>query len=987
MERLSKSTNQRGQLLVEMLLAIAITAIMLPALLTGLFSSKQGKAQQGQRVQAVALMKEAEEVVRNVRGQGWSLFSVNGTYHPLISGNNWAFASGSETVNGLTRTITVSDVYRDSNGAIVDNGGTFDPSTKKVYIQVTWGQPYASSVDSTIYVTRYLQNAVKTQTTEADFNAGTLSDTSVTNSSGGEITLAPNTKGKWCSPSFSSATITLPDGPPVAVSATASAQSINIPNDVFVAISPNTTNSYKLAHVKVTANTDPPVPTLRGTFTLDATKYSNPGWVPSTPGLDNSFITNAVKYYKSSSGKLYALIATTKPDHEVIAVLVDDNDPSNDNTNNGEYQDYVNKIYKYWTYFDTKIYQPGTGLDTGFLSPTANAADSGGDGNGYETNATRAYSSNNSYATDTNSGNGTGTNCTGSDKDRHRFYNYGISLPTGGTIDGIEVRIDGKTDSTTGTPKICVQLSWDGGTTWTSAQSTGNLTTSNATYTLGSASDNWGRTWSNSDFSDANFRVRVIDVASTTSRTFSLDWVAVKVHFSGGTLTTSDQAPYGAGAASIAVLDDKGYAISGGFLYTFDLSNIDSKTPSNGLDMVGCRIELDGYDCNATTSKIRKYAAGSTGTNWGSESAGQTACVDGGNTQIYADNDIYPVKVGANTYVYVAVGAGTDPEFDIANVSSVPSGSTSPAVSNTTCGTIASGNAGWKRISSLDFNSNANTQETANSVFASPDATRAYISSNGTVDANNDGVPDSWQFYILDTSNKSAPKFLTGTPSSGATSGYYYGSGANAELYPRRSLTVFNGSRAIIVGKDGISNSNNASEYQVINISNESSPTYCGSLDFNQGFSDLASVTEADNDKFAYLVSNTGANELKIIQGGPDGTYLDTGTYESAPQDLGSVAALNRLSTTTTVPANSTLQFQVAATMPVNGSCTNASYVYVGPDGTANTFFPSSGGAIPLTGIAGFQNPAQCVRYKAFLSTTDFNVTPTILDANINYSP
>ncbi len=984
---LLKLTNQKGQLLVEMLLAIAITAIMLPALLTGLFSSKQGKAQQGQRVQAVALMKEAEEVVRNVRGQGWSLFSVNGTYHPLITGNNWAFASGSETVNGLTRTITVSDVYRDANGVVVENGGTFDPSTKKVYIQVTWGQPYASSVDSTIYVTRYLQNTAKTQTSVADFNSGTLSDASVTDTSGGEITLAPNTKGKWCSPSFSAATITLPDGPPVAVSATASAMSITIPNDVFVATSPTASNSVKLAHIKVTADTDPPVPTQRGIFTLDPAKYSNVSLVPSTPGLDNSFITNAVKYYKSGSGKLYALLATTKSDHEVIAILVDDNDSSNDSTNNGEYQDYVNKIYKYWTYFDTKIYQPGTGLDTGFLNPTSNAADSGGDGNGYETNPTRAYSSNNSYATDSNSGNGTGTNCTGADKDKHQFYNYGMSLPGGTTVDGIEVRIDAKADSTTGSPKICVQLSWDGGASWTTTKTTSNLTTSNATYTLGTASDNWGRTWSDTDFSNSNFRVRVIDVASDTSRDFSLDWASVKVHYSGGTLTTSDQAPYGAGAASIAVLDDKGYVVSGGFLYTFDLSNIDSKSQNNGLDMVGCRIELDGLDCNATTSRVRKYAAGNTGTNWGSESAGQAACMDGGNTQIYADNDIYPVKVGSSTYVYAAVGAGTDPEFDIANVTSIPNGSTSPAVSNNTCGTIASGNSGWKRISSLDFNSNASTQETANSVFASPDGTRAYISSNGTVDANGDGNPDSWQFYILDTSNKSALKFLTGTPSSGATSGYYYGSGANAELYPRRSLTVFNGSRAIVVGKDGISNSNNATEYQVVNISNESSPTYCGSLDFNQGFSDLASVTEADNDKFAYLVSNTGINELKIIQGGPDGTYLDTGTYESSPQDLGIAAVLNRLSTNATVPANSTLQFKVAATMPVNGSCTNAVYVYVGPDGTENTFFPSTGGPIPLTGVSGFQNPAQCVRYKAFLSTTDFNVTPTILDANINYSP
>ena len=33
--------------------------------------------------------------------------------------------------------------------------------------------------------------------------------------------------------------------------------------------------------------------------------------------------------------------------------------------------------------------------------------------------------------------------------------------------------------------------------------------------------------------------------------------------------------------------------------------NIDSKSISDGLDMVGCRIELDGYDCNTSKSKIK----------------------------------------------------------------------------------------------------------------------------------------------------------------------------------------------------------------------------------------------------------------------------------------------------------------------------------------------------------------------------------------------
>ncbi len=976
---------QSGALLIEILLVIALAAIMLPALLTGLFTSSQGKAQQKQRVEAVALLKEGEEIVRNIREKDWSSFSTNGTYHPVTSNNAWDFASGSEIINGITRTITISDVYRDANGVLVTSGGTIDPSSKRVYIQLSWGDPYPSSVDSTIFVTRHLSNAANTQTTLAEFSAGTTVNTDIVNTSGGEITLLSNNKAKWCSPSLSSATISLPDGPPVAVAATVSA-SVTNPNSVFVATAPTTATSVKLAFVHVTANADPPVPSLKGIFTLDAAQYSAPGLIPSGVGLDNNFKTNDVKYYKSSSGKMYALLATDKPDTEIVAVLVDDNDSSNDNTNNGEYQDYVNGIYKYWTFFNTSLYSPSTVLSTPLEDPSGNSADSGGDGDGFASNSTRAYSDNSSFAVDSNSGNNTGTNCTGGDKDKHRYYNYGFNVPSGATIHGIEVHLDARVDSTSNSPFMCVQLSWDGGSTWTTTKSTSTLTTNEATYTLGGASDNWGRTWNNGEFSNSNFRVRVINVASSTSRDFSLDWAPVKVYYSGGSL--NDQAPFGYGATSVAVLGNMGYMSSGGYLYTFDLSNIDSKTTASGLDMVGCRIQLDGYDCNPGSGTNRKYSAGQTGTSWGdTTSPAHNDCSDGGNIELYASNDIYPVQVGANTYVYVAVGAGTNPEFDIVNVSSIPDGNSSPAISNSSCGRISGGNASWKVGGTFDFNSNSGTEEAANSVFANSDGTRAYISSNGGIDGNGDGQGDSKQFYILNTSTKTAPAFLSGTPSSGPSSGFYYGTGANAQQYPRRSLTVLNGQRAVLVGKDGITDANDAEEYQVLNINNEATPLYCSGIDFDQGFNDLTSVSEADTDNFVYMVANTTVNELKIIQGGPDGTYLESGTYESSTQDIGSVVALNRLTTTTSLPANTNILYQVAATLPISGSCSGVSFNYVGPDGTAGSYFPSTGGQIPFSSSGGFVNPAQCVRYKAFLSTTDYNVTPQLLDASINYSP
>ena len=54
------------------------------------------------------------------------------------------------------------------------------------------------------------------------------------------------------------------------------------------------------------------------------------------------------------------------------------------------------------------------------------------------------------------------------------------------------------------------------------------LTTSLATYTLGTTTDLWGRTWTGADLGAA-FRVQIVDLSTSTARTFSLDSVAVRI--------------------------------------------------------------------------------------------------------------------------------------------------------------------------------------------------------------------------------------------------------------------------------------------------------------------------------------------------------------------------------------------------------------------------------------------------------------------------
>ncbi len=163
--------------------------------------------------------------------------------------------------------------------------------------------------------------------------------------------------------------------------------------------------------------------------------------------------------------------------------------------------------------------------------PGAQSAVSGGDNNGFEVTPANMLADDGAYATDINSGRNTNQGCTNSGKDKHLVSEFNLSLPAGKTVvRGLEVRVDGMADSTANAPKFCVQLSWNGGSSWTSAKSTPTLTTTELTYILGSATDRWGRSsWTTTQLNNTNFRVRISAVAGSTSRDFSLDVIGVRI--------------------------------------------------------------------------------------------------------------------------------------------------------------------------------------------------------------------------------------------------------------------------------------------------------------------------------------------------------------------------------------------------------------------------------------------------------------------------
>ncbi len=176
-----------------------------------------------------------------------------------------------------------------------------------------------------------------------------------------------------------------------------------------------------------------------------------------------------------------------------------------------------------------------TSGNTGSVSPTAQAAASGGDGNGYEITPAEAFGDGGDYARNMN---GAG--------DKHIFSGYPLTIPPGATIVGIQTRLDWWLESTSGTNSMGVELSWNGGTSWTSAKTESTESLSQVTRTLGSSSDTWGHAWSASDLSPANFKVRVTSNCSgnanpsCSNRDFYLDWIPVTVYYTVNTENGDD---------------------------------------------------------------------------------------------------------------------------------------------------------------------------------------------------------------------------------------------------------------------------------------------------------------------------------------------------------------------------------------------------------------------------------------------------------------
>jgi len=128
--------RQDGYSLIEIVLAVAILAIVMVPLVGVMIRGYSVGVDIGDQIQAVFYAQEAMESAYNVLSHQWEEVSV-GEYHPDLGSGVWVLLTGSEEIGDFTRVITISNALRDADGNLSDSGDE-DKKTKRVEVSVHW---------------------------------------------------------------------------------------------------------------------------------------------------------------------------------------------------------------------------------------------------------------------------------------------------------------------------------------------------------------------------------------------------------------------------------------------------------------------------------------------------------------------------------------------------------------------------------------------------------------------------------------------------------------------------------------------------------------------------------------------------------------------------------------------------------------------------------------------------------------------------------
>ncbi len=168
---LPQCKDTHGQALIEILLAMAIFALIAVGLLSALTSGFSGDQQGNEYGQALAFAQDGMEVARNIRDRAWNeiLFSESGV---TATSGAWVFTGEgtSDRQGQFVRNIAFDDVCRDAQGNIADCPGVSrDIHSKRARVAVSWPRQNGTS---SIEIASYLTNWDSRNWTQSDWSLG-----------------------------------------------------------------------------------------------------------------------------------------------------------------------------------------------------------------------------------------------------------------------------------------------------------------------------------------------------------------------------------------------------------------------------------------------------------------------------------------------------------------------------------------------------------------------------------------------------------------------------------------------------------------------------------------------------------------------------------------------------------------------------------------------------------------------------------------------
>lgn len=951
--------DDSGISLIELLLTMGLMALLIPALTTGFVASRDSIPQENNRSDATALLNEAIESIRIAREDAWSNVSSDGTYHPEISGNTWNLASGPETINDIfERQIVISAVQRDGNGNIVASGGTTDPSTKEITVSVTWETPREGIVEASYYVSRHINNAAWTQTSQLDFDNGTFDDTQSTGNVG-------SSEGTWEAPQI---------GYTYDIERDSNGNATTIDSDYLYTVADNDANGDDF-YIFDLVNPETPgfVSSLElgsdifdvkvsGDYAFLANDSNNEGLLIIDISNKNSptlaYTMNlgniAFRALAISGNTLYITSDANGGGSELF--VIDISSPTSPSIL-GQYEhgsaigDIV--IDGSYAYIATQTNSAElTILDVSTSNPTvAGSYDLTGTFDGLSID----YANNYAFIGTQDAFHILDVSNFGSISQEY-FYDFNAN------VNGIAVEGD-------------VAIAVGEGT---SIELTAfDISTIASTSVLGSA-----------DLSGVGFLDITLanNIAYTASYGDSTELTVIKGgfgHVTAGTVildenplpppsTTWDNPSIADTYDDSTGSDGNAVFVAGDYAYLVtdnsngsdpELSIIDITDPENMSFTGGINIGVDVTD--VAVSGDYAYLTST-------HNSAEFTVVDVSNKAspsivTYLDlpdgSDARTILI-EDDYAYVGQDwsrRGTSEEFLIIDISTPSSPSIEGAYDIETDVNDIVITGDYAYAATRDQSAEVTVFDISNK--SSPTPVGAYNMTLGNYEAISLAIRGDTlyagtfqtsgdEFYILDITNRTNPALLYSENISADITGI------NIQQY--YALVVLSSATGGLA---------------IYDVTTPNSPTYLTTLQLSNGSSEEAGgITVSGN--FAYVTTENDSSELYSIEGGvPSNLYLESGTYTSQTFDAGAEVAFNNLYLTLYEPIVATdVNVQVA----INAD--NSTWNYVGPDGTAGTYYENTD-KINLNNTIG-----QYLRFRTYF-TGDGTATPVLEHVSINYSP